>query len=358
MRRAETYDPGAIPDDVRRWWIETVDKSSVLDSPYFRPEFAQIIGSHRSDARVAVVSSGGKTEAILAFHQKPGGVGAPIGGPISDYQGVIAAPDFEMNASELLSLSALTAFDFNHALASQEIFSDHAYLKTLSPVMDLSAGYQAWRADRKKAGASDVKNAERKSRKVEREVGPINLVLNDERQAAWTNFTNWKNHAYDQMKKPSIFKTPWAAKVLEDIKASSGGEFAGLLTSLYAGDEMIAVHFGMRSKTAWHWWFPTYNPDFGKYSPGLILLNEMAKVCEETGIRKIDLGRGDERYKSAFSNAFVEICEGALIKPGSLPGTLRQMRNQSQRAVNALMPPRVADLHRRAFNKALGAGLI
>jgi CelD/BcsL family acetyltransferase involved in cellulose biosynthesis len=48
----------------------------------------------------------------------------------------------------------------------------------------------------------------------------------------------------------------------------------------------------MRSKTLWHYWFTAYDPAFAKYSPGTILLLQMAERASELGISAIDMGRG------------------------------------------------------------------
>ena len=70
------------------------------------------------------------------------------------------------------------------------------------------------------------------------------------------------------------------------------------------------------SINSWHYWLTTYDREFGKYSPGNILLLKMAEHAPTIGIRKIDLGRGEARYKQQLANDVVLVGEGAVDAHG------------------------------------------
>jgi CelD/BcsL family acetyltransferase involved in cellulose biosynthesis len=55
-----------------------------------------------------------------------------------------------------------------------------------------------------------------------------------------------------------------------------------------------------------------FNKDFARYSPGLVLLLELARAAESVGIREIDLGKGDAQYKTAFATGVVPLLEGSV----------------------------------------------
>ena len=84
------------------------------------------------------------------------------------------------------------------------------------------------------------------------------------------------------------------------------------MSVLYAGDTIAAVHIGMRSRSVLHYWFPTYNPDLQKYSPGSIILLRMAEAAATGGITRLDLGHGDERYKLRFQSGEISLASGAV----------------------------------------------
>ena len=70
----------------------------------------------------------------------------------------------------------------------------------------------------------------------------------------------------------------------------------------------------MRTPEVFHIWFPAYHPEFAKYSPGLILLIEMAQHCAAAGIERVDLGKGSQRYKKSFASAAIPLAEGVVTR--------------------------------------------
>ena len=67
----------------------------------------------------------------------------------------------------------------------------------------------------------------------------------------------------------------------------------------------------MRTRRVLHYWFPSYERSVSRYSPGGILLLHMAKRCAELGVERIDLGKGDERYKLSLQTATTPLYIGA-----------------------------------------------
>jgi hypothetical protein len=95
----------------------------------------------------------------------------------------------------------------------------------------------------------------------------------------------------------------------------------------------VAAHFGMRSGTVWHHWFPAYDPQFQKQSPGLIILWRMAQSAEGLGLTMIDMGLGDFEFKLRFANAAVPLAEGRV--GASWFSALRDGIRQAKRAVKS-----------------------
>jgi CelD/BcsL family acetyltransferase involved in cellulose biosynthesis len=81
-----------------------------------------------------------------------------------------------------------------------------------------------------------------------------------------------------------------------------------------------------------HWWFPVYDPAFGKLAPGWILLRELVTAAPVLAVERIDLGRGEDEYKRRAMTGQSTVCEGQLSK-----GTLRQSLYQARRSVVATM---------------------
>lgn len=96
-----------------------------------------------------------------------------------------------------------------------------------------------------------------------------------------------------------------------------------MLSVLYAGDQVAALHLGMRSRSIWHYWFPSYNQQLKNYSPGLIPLLKMAESAESLGLQAIDLGKGGEKYKQQAMNHAVPLIEGTAELPSLLSGVFQ-----------------------------------
>src|SRR4030095_7972739 len=86
----------------------------------------------------------------------------------------------------------------------------------------------------------------------------------------------------------------------------------------------------MHSRFIWHYWFPAYDPQFARYSPGLILLLKMAEHAPHIGLRTIDLGTGLTLYKRRLMNASISVAEGS-VERASLLSFLRGTRRKAKR---------------------------
>jgi CelD/BcsL family acetyltransferase involved in cellulose biosynthesis len=349
--KAEIILPGELTSDHVDRWRQFQKANDALRSPFFSPEFTLAVGSARPDARVSVLTRGGQICGYLPFHLYRSGIAKPIGGPISDYQGIIT--DVPLQCFEILKASKLNAYDFNHAPAAQTALAQGAIHFATSPCMDLSNGYEAYYAQQLLKQKRALKDTQRCLRKLEREVGPIRLEMHDDQPGAWEELVRHKNLSYRELNAPSILDVPWVERTLEAIRSYRHRDFAGLLTTLYAGDRRIAMHMGMRTATTICWWFNTYDREMRQYAPGLVTILETARQAASEGIRLIDLGRGTEAYKTSVSNGTTLLCEGSIEQPGSIPGILRRLQKLSVRSLATLPLGRYKSYPRRAFARAI-----
>ena len=116
---------------------------------------------------------------------------------------------------------------------------------------------------------------------------------------------------------------------------------SGVLSVLYVGERPIAAHFGLRSRTVLSCWFPAYDPEFAKYSPGLVLHLRMAEAAAAAGIGMLDLGRGAAEYKDALKTGELTVHEGAVVRPGVL-GALHWLRREPPLRVHRFVRTRPA----------------
>ena len=123
---------------------------------------------------------------------------------------------------------------------------------------------------------------------------------------------SWKSDQYRRTGRGDRFSKPWIVGLLDLLLDTRSDAFGGQFSCLYAGDELVAAHFGVRSAHVLADWFPAYAAGFGSYSPGLIMHLRMAEAAASAGIRQIDLGKGAKRYKEALKTGDIFGAEGIV----------------------------------------------
>lgn len=308
-------------------WADLQQNSPALASPYFCPEFTAAVAAVRDDVYVGVLEEATETVGFFPFQRGRMRVGKPVGWPMSDYQGVVIADERWFDAAELVRGCGLSVWHFDHLIASQVPFRPYHRVAAESPMIDLSHGYEAYKLAQRRAGSRLLEQICRKERKLEREVGPLRFEVHEVDPTVLGKLIDWKREQYRRTGLLNVLGFAWTVELVERIHATKANGFAGILSVLYVADDVAAAHMGMRSKDVWHWWFPSYNHRFGKYSPGLILLLRMMECAPAHGIRQIDLGKGDDRYKQCLVSHAVPLAEGCVALP-SLASTLRRTGNR------------------------------
>ena len=326
------------------------------NSPFYAPDFSRAIHVAGKPVHVALISDDRKLIGALPFHKGRLGTGVPVGGQISDYQGVIGPSKTSFETSKLLKACGLKSYDFNHLPIDQIVLAKGKFHTAVSPYIDLSDGFESYLAKRRAKKNKVLKNAIRNLRILERDIGKVRVEIEDKDEDVWPQLVKWKNKSFDQMGVVSILNVPWARTAFEHIRTTQSSHFAGVISSLYVDNKLAATHFGMRSDKTLHWWFPTYDVNLAKYSPGIVLLLEVARRAPNIGLTKIDLGRGSQPYKKAFANGETILCEGSVERSASLGGSLRVLRKSIDKSL--ARSPRLAKpalFQRRAFNRIMGA---
>jgi CelD/BcsL family acetyltransferase involved in cellulose biosynthesis len=328
--RFALFRPERLSPELVATWSQIQETEPALGSPYFRPEFVQDVAAVRTDVEVAVFNLNGLPVGFFPFQRGMFNIGCPVGGLLSDFQGAIVRSDIEWNAEELVSGCNLAGWFFDHLITSQKAFAIHRSAMYMSPFIDLSRGFEAYCDSRRKAGSQTLSQVARKLRKAEREIGPVRFEACTDSYRAWQELLKWKTSQYKRTEATNAFIQPWTREFIKKILQRRELPFSGMLSRLFIGDRVAALHLGMRSFDILHWWLPAYDPALRDYSPGLILLLELAKASEELGIRRIDLGRGAERYKLSFMSGRTDLYEGSVVCSRPLRTALRSWRCASE----------------------------
>jgi CelD/BcsL family acetyltransferase involved in cellulose biosynthesis len=123
---------------------------------------------------------------------------------------------------------------------------------------------------------------------------------------------NWKSRQHHQTSVLDVFRFEWVVELLRTVRDTQTAGFAGMLSVLYVADQPVAVHLGARTNTVAHIWYPAFDTTFGKYSPGLVLLTELARALSSLGVRRLDFGPGPQQYKQRFKSGEYPLAIGVV----------------------------------------------
>lgn len=319
-------------------WRAIQSKNDVFASPYFCPEFTRLAGEVRDDVWVVVIENDGRIAGFFPHQRSFLGMGKPVGGALSDYHGVIAGPDAGWEIEPLMRAAKLSVWSFNHLVDDTRKFDSHVEVRTSSPQIDLSSGYAQYAKGRRDAGSDYIKKTEGLARKLGREVGELRFALHESGSEAIGQLIRWKSAQYRDAHLPDVFAVPWTSDLLNRIAETQTVSFAGVCSVLRAGDRIVAIHMGMRSAHVLHYWFPAYDPEFAKFSTGIILLLRIAQALAGIGVRTIDLGEGKSQYKERLLTGEVPLQKGSVELPSLLATTRRIQRTAEAHAARGGMP--------------------
>lgn len=308
----EVFPADRLTPELVAAWSEIQRSEPLLDSPYFRPEFTLAVAAVRGDVEVGVLEEGGRPVGFFPFQRDKGGVGRPVGGRMSDFHGVIAPRDLSFAPGQLLAGCRLTAWHFDHLPTWQEPFLPYHWQTAGSPYLDLADGWEAYAAAQQKNRKSSFKRMLRKARQAEREVGDVRLETHTASRRIFERMIDWKRAQYRQNGVTDVLAFDWTVGLLEEVLKRQSEEFSGVLSTLTMSGTPTAIMLSMQSRHVLHAWFSAHGPTFAPFSPGLILLLELAKACPGMGVTRLDLGKGPEEYKTQFASGQIPLAEGSV----------------------------------------------
>lgn len=99
---------------------------------------------------------------------------------------------------------------------------------------------------------------------------------------------------------PSLFRRPQNRAFYRALAAQLEGSGQLLFSVVRLDGRPVAQHFGLRSRDDLIWYKPTFDIEFGRCSPGEVLLGSLIEYAREQGLRALDFTRGYEPFKSRF----------------------------------------------------------
>ena len=315
MLTAKTVHPLDLSATEAAAWRAIAASHRAFSSPLMGPDFAQAVGAVRRDAQVAIFSRNGDAVGFLPFHRRPGGFARPIGAPLSDYQALIARADTPLDGADALAALDISAFRFNGLVDPHGAFGHMVAGDKPAWVVNLDRPADDYLEAIRAASPKRFKNYRRLASKMEREVGPVTMVGPDHSQDAFDTLLAWKRAQFHRTGGHDVLRPDWTRKLLQSLFDQRAGAFQGLMVTLYAGDRLVAGHFGVRQNGVYHPWIASADPDLAAYSPGQAFLWRAIAEMPALGLHTYDLGPSHDHYKRHYALTQVTVGEGLAAAP-------------------------------------------
>ncbi|WML84200.1 GNAT family N-acetyltransferase [Streptomyces sp. VNUA74] len=349
-RRVEVIGPGRLGADDHKIWREIRAASGAPANPFLDPVFTSAVGLVRPRAEVAVLREDGVPVGYFPYERGFAGQGRAIGLGVSDSQGAVLRDGIRLDARALLRACALSSWEFDNLESGQDAFLPHTAEALASPAVDLREGFEHYARGLRAGSPGFLKQTLAKERRLARQAGEVRFVYDEPDPGALRTLMRWKSAQYRRTGRRDRFAQEWIVRLVGLLARGEDPGCRGVLSVLYAGGRPVAAHFGLRSPTVLSWWFPAYDPAYGRYSPGLLLLLRMLEAAAAEGIELVDLGSGPARYKESFKTRDLRVYEGAVVVPGP-GGAVHRLRREPVRAARRFVRdrPRLARTAARAL---------
>ncbi|MFH5803364.1 GNAT family N-acetyltransferase [Alienimonas sp. DA493] len=303
-----------------------------LASPYFHPTFVRLVAAARAahsrdDVRVGVLreEASGEPIAFLPFQRGRWGRATPPGGRLCDFHGLIAPADTRTTAVDALRGCGLRSYAFHMLPPGQPAFAaagdrTEAGWERGGVRVNLAGGFDAYLARREAEGSKRHRKIAQFRRRMERERGEVTFTWQDTDPEAWERLLRWKRGQYAATGFCDVLAAPWVRDLLarcRDADAADEHGFEGVFCTLRAGGAVVAGHLLLRSGPRLHAWFPAYDAAARALSPGNVLMLELLRHAADRGVTALDLGAGDEPYKSDYATDRFALLRGVAETPGA-----------------------------------------
>jgi CelD/BcsL family acetyltransferase involved in cellulose biosynthesis len=319
-------------------WTGLQGLAPEFDTPFLSPHWARAVEQAQGPqnaVKVAVMRECGRAKGFFAA-KVCGATAMPAGAPMCDYQGVVGEPGLKVDPRALIDALGVVRLDFTQMLTGQSAFSGHVRGEAASYLVQMDEGYEAYAQTKRESGSGVLKDLDKRRRKIEREVGPTVFTAFSRSKTDFDQLIAWKRQQYRETNQTDIFQAAWTEQLLCDFFRSRDPAFGGVLFTLHVGDKLAAAHFHLRGQNTIHAWIIGHDCDLEKYSPGLLLFQNVMRWMDDTPYNALDFGAGDYRFKQQLSNATRMVGHGFVGRPS--PATLVRHAAYGLRAAAERLP--------------------
>lgn len=307
-------------------------------SPFFSSGYTRILAQVRDDVECAVISRQGRPVGFFPF-QRDGRSASPVGGLLTDFQGLVIPPDADLPPEELLHACRLDHWSFRYLARGWQALDRCRFRRQRSPVIGLENGFGSFTRSLEQRKSDLLHKHVRGLRSLGKRVGPIRFEWECGATDLLDRLLRWKAAQHERTETRDEFRASWARDMLERMLVQRDSTFSARVTGLFAGDALVAGAVNLISGSTLHVWITAYNPEFSKFSPGAHCMVELIRAAGGAGIRRIDLGHGEEPYKYRLCTEIDEVAEGCVDRRWLLGWSHRGRYEVRRRVLDSPLRP-------------------
>ena len=307
--RLEPVRPQCLTFADEALWKGFVAARPDLSGPYFDVRYVKAVGPNVPQSGVVRIWQGDKVVGFFPYQVRSGSL-QPMGAPLTDYHGIIGAADLSVDFDALLKVTGARRLDFQGWVGAM---SDKAATTHLTRrVADTSDGFDAWWHAQDQDHHKFFKNIGRCQRNVEKDFGGFEFSWERVTPAVLGWVVDLKRDQYRQTGMHDVFGCGWTRTLLNDLASYDSCDF-GLRAGVFRRDgKIVAAEISLVDRHEVHLWFPAYDPEYYRYSVGILLTIAIIKHGAGKGVKRFDFGTGGEDYKSPLTVAAGTCLEGEL----------------------------------------------
>jgi len=183
----------------------------------------------------------------------------------------------------------------------------------------------------------------RKYRGLQSSLGSVSMLLEDDRPEVFEQCIRWKSAQYLRTGLRDMFANRDNVRFFQELHRKQ----VLVVSSISAGDRLLAVHFGALAERTFYSWVAAYDPEHSTYSPGALLLEALLAESFKRKDSEFNFLIGDQEYKWFYAT------HNRVIGPiGRLPVSIRLARAAKRPIRRALAKnPRLLLLARKVMRR-------
>lgn len=284
-----------------------------VTSPFLHPNWSLASGAVLENVEVGVMSLAGETVGFFPYERSARGKGGPVGGPLNDGDGMVVRPGLTWDPSRIVRACGLWSWRFGHRRPAADPLQPFDASWSPAARLNLKDGFDAYRVSREASGSRAIKATERKARKLGREHGLVRFEMHSTDSRTAEKLISWKSTQLRQLGYRDAFAgANWVVPLLGRLESVQSADFSSVLSALFAGDRMIAAHWGLQSGNFFVSAVPAHDLSFATYSPGAILMVALAHQAATSGVHDLELGLGLNQMKTSLMTHTVPLATGIV----------------------------------------------